>query len=106
MIARKLLERLKSQPPLPEQRAADAPQVQLTARESDVLRLVARGYTYAEIADMEGISMHTVQMHIKHLYRKLEVLHKVRISKRLNGKVFTSIGALNPTHSLLLRVDT
>ncbi|MCX7329844.1 MAG: response regulator transcription factor [Hyphomicrobiales bacterium] len=73
MIARKLLERLKSQPPLPEQRTADAPQVQLTARESDVLRLVARGYTYAEIADMEGISMHTVQMHIKHLYRKLEV---------------------------------
>jgi|688.fasta_scaffold78986_2 DNA-binding NarL/FixJ family response regulator len=73
MIARKLLERLKSQPPLLEQRVADVPQVQLTARESDVLRLVARGYTYAEIAEIEGISTHTVQMHIKHLYRKLEV---------------------------------
>jgi DNA-binding CsgD family transcriptional regulator len=73
MIARKLLQRLKSQPPLPEQHAADVSQVQLTARESDVLRLVARGYTYAEIAEIEGISMHTVQMHIKHLYRKLEV---------------------------------
>ncbi|MCX7211086.1 MAG: response regulator transcription factor, partial [Burkholderiales bacterium] len=67
MIARELLERLKARQPLPDQRAADVPPVQLTARESDVLRLVARGYTYAEIADMEGISMHTVQMHIKHL---------------------------------------
>ena len=71
MIARKLLGRLKLQPS--EQRAADVPPVHLTARESDVLHLVARGYSYAEIAAAHNISMHTVQMHIKHLYRKLEV---------------------------------
>jgi DNA-binding NarL/FixJ family response regulator len=71
MIARKLLERLKSQ--APDQHATQVAQVHLTARESDVLRLVARGYSYAEIAATQGISKHTVQMHIKNLYRKLEV---------------------------------
>ena len=38
-----------------------------------MLRLIARGYTYAEIGEMEGISKHTVQMHIKNLYGKLAV---------------------------------
>jgi DNA-binding CsgD family transcriptional regulator len=47
--------------------------VHLTGRETDVLRLIARGYSYAEIAEMEGISKHTVQMHIKNLYGKLAV---------------------------------
>lgn len=73
MIARKLLERLRPQPLLPGQRAVDAEPVRLTERETDVLRLIARGYSYAEIAAMEGISKHTVQMHIKHLYGKLAV---------------------------------
>jgi DNA-binding CsgD family transcriptional regulator len=47
--------------------------VSLTARESDVLELVARGYAYAEIARLLGLSMHTVQSHIKNLYGKLAV---------------------------------
>jgi DNA-binding NarL/FixJ family response regulator len=73
MIARKLLERLRN--PVP---AASAPQppahdVRLTTRETDVLQLIARGYSYAEIAEMESISKHTVQMHIKNLYSKLAV---------------------------------
>ena len=45
----------------------------LTPRESDVLELVARGYAYAEIARLQGVSMHTVQSHIKNLYAKLAV---------------------------------
>ena len=76
MLARKRLQRLRqadsadspSTPP-----AASVEAVKLTARESDVLRLIARGYTYAEIGEMEGISKHTVQMHIKNLYGKLAV---------------------------------
>lgn len=75
MIARKLLERLRS--PVPSA-SAPTPQppvhdVRLTQRETDVLQLIARGYSYAEIADMESISKHTVQMHIKNLYSKLAV---------------------------------
>lgn len=79
MLARKLLERLR-QAEASEKAAADqskdtthATAVHLTGRETDVLRLIARGYSYAEIAEMEGISKHTVQMHIKNLYGKLAV---------------------------------
>ena len=45
----------------------------LTARETDVLRLLSRGYSYAEVGDRLGISMHTVTSHIKNCYRKLAV---------------------------------
>lgn len=45
----------------------------LTARESEVLRLVARGRTYAQIGDDLGVSLHTVTSHIRNTYRKLGV---------------------------------
>jgi DNA-binding CsgD family transcriptional regulator len=45
----------------------------LTPRESDVLRLIARGCTYAQAAERLGISLHTVSSHIKNTYRKLGV---------------------------------
>jgi LuxR family maltose regulon positive regulatory protein len=45
----------------------------LTPRESDVLRLIARGCTYAQAAERLGISLHTVTTHIKNTYRKLGV---------------------------------
>jgi DNA-binding NarL/FixJ family response regulator len=45
----------------------------LTARETDVLRLLSRGYSYSEVGDRLGISMHTVTSHIKNCYRKLAV---------------------------------
>lgn len=47
--------------------------VSLTPRESDVLRLLARGCTYVQTADRLGVSQHTVQSHIKNAYRKLGV---------------------------------
>ena len=45
----------------------------LTLREADVVRLLARGCSYAEIARQLGISAHTVASHVKNTYRKLEV---------------------------------
>ena len=45
----------------------------LTARETEVLRLLSRGYTYSEVADRLDISVHTVTSHIKNSYRKLAV---------------------------------
>ena len=45
----------------------------LTLREADVVRLLASGCSYAEIAQKLGISAHTVASHIKNTYRKLEV---------------------------------
>ena len=47
--------------------------VRLTGREADVLRLIARGCTYVQVAVALGISAHTVGSHIKNTYRKLEV---------------------------------
>jgi DNA-binding CsgD family transcriptional regulator len=47
--------------------------VRLTGREADVLRLIARGCTYVQVATALGISAHTVGSHIKNAYRKLQV---------------------------------
>jgi LuxR family quorum-sensing system transcriptional regulator ExpR len=45
----------------------------LTAREIDVVQLLASGCTYSQIADRLGVSLHTVVAHIKNAYRKLDV---------------------------------
>lgn len=45
----------------------------LTGREAQVLRLIARGCTYAQIADQLSMSVNTVGTHIKNAYRKLDV---------------------------------
>jgi DNA-binding CsgD family transcriptional regulator len=45
----------------------------LTPRESEVLRLLARGRSYGQIALQLGVSINTVATHIKKLYLKLDV---------------------------------
>jgi len=45
----------------------------LTRRELEVIRLLASGCTYSQIAERLGISAHTVTSHIKNTYRKLDV---------------------------------
>jgi DNA-binding CsgD family transcriptional regulator len=47
--------------------------VRLTAREADVLRMLARGRTYVQAAKELGVSAHTVSTHVKNAYRKLDV---------------------------------
>lgn len=47
--------------------------IQITPREADVLRLIATGCTYAQVADRLGVSLHTVCTHVKNAYRKLGV---------------------------------
>jgi DNA-binding CsgD family transcriptional regulator len=47
--------------------------VRLTGREAEVLRLIARGCTYSQVAERLGMSAHTVGTHIKNAYRKLDV---------------------------------
>lgn len=48
----------------------------LSPREHEVLSLISRGFSYVEIAGLQGISVHTVQSHIKNLYAKLSVHSK------------------------------
>jgi DNA-binding NarL/FixJ family response regulator len=45
----------------------------LTARETEVLRLVAKGYAYRDIADRLVISVRTVQNHVQSILRKLQL---------------------------------
>lgn len=61
--------------PLPEMMpgAGVEPSVSLSRREQEVLEYIARGFSYAEIARQQGITVHTVQTYIKKLYGKLAV---------------------------------
>lgn len=65
-IARKLLGHF-------QQPAAGSGEVELTERETEVLKLIAKGLTQAEAARLLGISRHTVAGYVKDLYRKLNV---------------------------------
>lgn len=88
MVARRvLLKYLKlqsNQPPAPALRLltainkeADLEVLQLlSGREQEVLELIARGFSYAEIARLKAVTVHTVQTHIKNLYGKLAVHSK------------------------------
>ena len=53
--------------------AQNGPRIQLTPKEVEVLQQIAKGFSYAEIAETLSVSVHTVTTHIKHLYRKLAV---------------------------------
>lgn len=48
----------------------------LTPRETEILWGIARGLTYAELAQQLGISKQTVPVHIKNVYRKLEATNR------------------------------
>jgi DNA-binding NarL/FixJ family response regulator len=60
---------------------------QLTAREHDILRLLAKGYMYKEIADHLGISMSTVRTHVTAVYEKLHVQSRTEAAMKLVGQV-------------------
>jgi DNA-binding NarL/FixJ family response regulator len=74
VIARQVLKRL--QPPGQDQKAGVEEETTLTARESEILHAISRGYSYAETAQMLGISVGTVHTFLKRIYRKLAVHSK------------------------------
>lgn len=78
LVARKLLLRATSSgsiaPAAPHPSAApEEPAPPPSAREAEVLRLVARGYTVDEVAHALGVSPHTVQTFVRRIYTKLQV---------------------------------
>jgi DNA-binding NarL/FixJ family response regulator len=54
---------------------------QLTAREREVLRHIARGYLYKEIAARLGISTKTVEAHVSAVLRKLQLSSRHELSR-------------------------
>jgi DNA-binding NarL/FixJ family response regulator len=68
----------------PPARAApdhDAELDQLTPREREVLRHLARGYMYKEIALRLGISVKTVEAHVSAVLRKLQLSSRHELSR-------------------------
>ena len=66
--------------------APDAPVVdedldRLTQREREVLRLIARGYTYREVAAELFISVKTVETHVSAVLRKLQLSNRYELSR-------------------------
>ena len=59
----------------------DAELEQLTAREREVLRHIARGYLYKEIAARLGISTKTVEAHVSAVLRKLQLSTRHELSR-------------------------
>ncbi|HEV7825863.1 MAG TPA: response regulator transcription factor [Mycobacteriales bacterium] len=53
----------------------------LTAREREVLRLLARGYAYKEIASELFISVKTVETHASSVLRKLQMSNRYELSR-------------------------
>lgn len=57
-------------------KAADPELDLLTAREQDVLLLIARGYTYKEIAGRLHLSVKTIETHVSRVLRKLQLSNR------------------------------
>jgi DNA-binding NarL/FixJ family response regulator len=80
-IARKLVTHFqeKQQAQLPDNAI-------LTPREKEVLDNLSKGLLYKEIADLLGISFHTVRQHIGKIYEKLHVQNKTEAINKVYGK--------------------
>jgi DNA-binding CsgD family transcriptional regulator len=71
--------------------------IRLTARETELLKLLARGCTYIQASDRLGVSVHTVESHVKNVYRKLNV-HSARAAvwRATELRLFGDPGGLQP----------
>jgi DNA-binding NarL/FixJ family response regulator len=73
-VTRRLIERFTNAARPPEAPGLD----ELTARELEVLRLVARGLSNAEIANELVVSEHTTKTHVARVLMKLELRNRVQ----------------------------
>jgi DNA-binding NarL/FixJ family response regulator len=70
-----------AEPPVPAAGADPEELDQLTPREREVLRHIARGYMYKEIAQTLGISVKTVEAHVSAVLRKLQLSSRHELSR-------------------------
>jgi len=69
-VARKLVDYFHSAAATSQGNDALSP---LSQREVEILRLLAAGHAYKQIADDLSISINTIRTHIKRIYEKLHV---------------------------------
>jgi len=63
--------------PLPPGHREEPPMRPLTEREIEILRLIAKGLSNKEAAQVLGLSRATVRTHLEHIYEKLDVTNRV-----------------------------
>ena len=73
-----VLDAFAASPDTPE---VDAELDLLTARERDVMRLIARGYTYKEVAGELFLSVKTVETHVSSVLRKLQLSNRRELAR-------------------------
>lgn len=61
--------------------AFDAELGSLTEKEFEVLRLIARGNTYREVGEELFISVKTVETHMRHILRKLQLANRHQLAE-------------------------
>ena len=76
-----VLDAFRSEAPV-----ADEELDRLTAREREVLRLLARGYAYKEIAAELFIGLKTVETHASAVLRKLQLSNRRELSRWAEGR--------------------
>ena len=55
----------------------------LTPREKEVLHLLSTGLSYEKISVQLEVSHETVKMHLKNIYRKLDVQNKIEALNKM-----------------------
>ena len=78
-IARKVVQSFQQAPPAAGQ--GDT----LSARERQVLELLAKGFAYKQIGDEIGVSMDTTRTYIRRIYEKLHVHSRTEAVVRFMG---------------------
>ena len=58
----------------------------LTAREQEVLRLIARGYAYKEVASRLHLSVKTIESHVSAVLRKLQLSNRHQLTAWANER--------------------
>jgi DNA-binding NarL/FixJ family response regulator len=82
LLAGFVLDAFASLPASDARRPSFDPELdQLTTREREVLRLIARGYTYKEIARELYISAKTVETHVSSVLRKLQLSTRHQLTR-------------------------
>lgn len=73
LIARRILAHVPLAPSAPAAVSPARNDISLSDRESEILQLVARGFSNRDIAELTGLSRFTIEGYTKSIYRKLAV---------------------------------
>jgi DNA-binding NarL/FixJ family response regulator len=90
VIARKVMNRF-----LPSQSPKKEPMKVLGDREMEVLFLAGKSLSNREIADSLGLSLHTIESHMRHIFSKLQVTSRTEAILRAIKEGWISIDSIH-----------